>query len=53
MYSSEEQLTLDRITDTFLDKLLTNNHQSGNIASLVQVFITRATDLLASPDSEK
>lgn len=50
---SEEQLAFDSATEVLLQTLLTNNPTSGNIASLVNVFITRATDLLSTPNADK
>ncbi|XP_045457688.1 dymeclin [Melitaea cinxia] len=48
----EEQLMLDSSTEALLQKFLQNNPQTGNLGSLVQVFITRATELLAEPNSD-
>ncbi|XP_049882633.1 dymeclin [Pectinophora gossypiella] len=50
--SSEEQLMFDSSTEALLQKFLQNNLQTGNLGSLVQVFITRATELLAAPNSD-
>ncbi|XP_022817240.1 dymeclin-like [Spodoptera litura] len=51
--SAEEQLMFDSSTEALLQKFLQNNPQTGNLGSLVQVFITRATELLAAPNSDK
>ncbi|XP_046974859.1 dymeclin [Vanessa cardui] len=48
----EEQLMLDSSAESLLQKFLQNNPQTGNLGSLVQVFITRATELLAAPNSD-
>ncbi|CAH2084173.1 unnamed protein product [Euphydryas editha] len=48
----EEQLILDSSAEALLQKFLQNNPQTGNLGSLVQVFITRATELLAAPNSD-
>lgn len=50
--SSEEQLIFDASVESHLQKFLQNNPQTGNLGSLVQVFITRATELLAAPNSD-
>lgn len=50
--SAEEQLIFDSSTEALLQKFLVNNPQTGNLGSLVQVFITRATELLASPSTD-
>uniref|UniRef100_A0A2H1VWD0 SFRICE_022595 n=1 Tax=Spodoptera frugiperda TaxID=7108 RepID=A0A2H1VWD0_SPOFR len=49
---AEEQLMFDSSTEALLQKFLQNNPQTGNLGSLVQVFITRATELLAAPNSD-
>ncbi|KAL0809761.1 hypothetical protein ABMA28_011261 [Loxostege sticticalis] len=48
----EEQLMFDGSTEPLLQKFLQNNPQTGNLGSLVQVFVTRATELLAAPNSD-
>ncbi|KAG6445221.1 dymeclin [Manduca sexta] len=50
--NAEEQLIFDSSTEALLQKFLQNNLQTGNLGSLVQVFITRASLLLASPNSD-
>ena len=50
---SDEQLMLDSSSEALLQEFLQNNPQTGNLGSLVQVFITRATELLAAPNSDK
>ncbi|KAJ2939348.1 hypothetical protein O0L34_g13445 [Tuta absoluta] len=50
--SAEEQLMFDASSEALLQKFLQNNLQTGNLGSLVQVFITRATELLATPNSD-
>ncbi|XP_060808687.1 dymeclin [Amyelois transitella] len=50
--TTEEQLIFDSSTEALLQKFLQSNPQTGNLGSLVQVFITRATELLASPNSD-
>ncbi|KAJ0170188.1 hypothetical protein K1T71_014116 [Dendrolimus kikuchii] len=50
--NAEEQLMFDASTESLLQTFLQNNLQTGNLGSLVQVFITRATLLLASPNSD-
>ncbi|XP_026313683.1 dymeclin [Hyposmocoma kahamanoa] len=50
--SAEEQLMFDSSLEALLQKFLQNNTQSGNLGSLVQVFITRATELLAAPNTD-
>ncbi|XP_063898056.1 dymeclin-like [Helicoverpa armigera] len=50
--SADEQLMFDGSTEALLQKFLQNNPQTGNLGSLVQVFITRATELLAAPNSD-
>ncbi|XP_052742858.1 dymeclin [Bicyclus anynana] len=49
---ADEQLIFDTCSDALLQKFLQNNQQTGNLGSLVQVFITRATELLAAPNSD-
>ncbi|XP_013136748.1 PREDICTED: dymeclin [Papilio polytes] len=49
---TDEQLIFDSSTEALLQKFLQNNLQTGNLGSLVQVFITRATELLAAPNSD-
>ncbi|VVD00874.1 unnamed protein product, partial [Leptidea sinapis] len=48
----DEQLLFDASTEAFLEKILQNNPQTGNLGSLVKVFITRATELLATPNAD-
>ncbi|CAK1548985.1 unnamed protein product [Leptosia nina] len=48
----DEQLIFDSSTEALLQKFLQNNPQTGNLGSLVQVFITRATELLAAPNTD-
>ncbi|XP_061726310.1 dymeclin isoform X1 [Cydia pomonella] len=50
--SVEEQLIFDSSTENLLQQFLANNGDTGNLGALVQVFITRATELLASPTSD-
>ncbi|CAH2988004.1 unnamed protein product [Chilo suppressalis] len=50
--NAEEQLIFDSSSEALLQKFLQNNLQTGNLGSLVQVFITRATELLATPNSD-
>ncbi|XP_045508193.1 dymeclin [Colias croceus] len=50
--NADEQLMFDASTETLLQKFLQNNPQTGNLGSLVQVFITRATELLAAPNTD-
>ncbi|XP_028159585.1 dymeclin isoform X3 [Ostrinia furnacalis] len=50
--NAEEQLMFDASTEPLLQKFLQNNPQTGNLGSLVQVFVTRATELLAAPNSD-
>ncbi|XP_028033750.1 dymeclin isoform X1 [Bombyx mandarina] len=50
--SAEEQLMFDSAIESLLQTFVQNNLQTGNLGSLVQVFITRATLLLASPVSD-
>ncbi|XP_053621299.1 dymeclin [Plodia interpunctella] len=50
--TAKEQLVFDSSTEVLLQTFLQNNPQTGNFGSLVQVFITRATELLASPNSD-
>ncbi|XP_073965031.1 dymeclin [Choristoneura fumiferana] len=50
--SAEEQLIFDSSTESLLQQFLANNGDTGNLGSLLQVFITRATELLASPTSD-
>ncbi|XP_034838696.1 dymeclin [Maniola hyperantus] len=49
---ADEQLLFDTCSDALLQKFLQHNPQTGNLGSLVQVFITRATELLAAPNSD-
>ncbi|KPJ11022.1 Dymeclin [Papilio machaon] len=51
--NTDEQLIFDSSAEALLQKFLQNNLQTGNLGSLVQVFITRATELLAAPNSDK
>ncbi|XP_045490131.1 dymeclin [Pieris rapae] len=48
----DEQLIFDSNTEPLLQKFLQNNPATGNLGSLVQVFITRATELLAAPNTD-
>ncbi|CAG9794474.1 unnamed protein product [Diatraea saccharalis] len=50
--NAEEQLIFDSSAEALLQNFLQNNPQTGNLGSLVQVFITRATELLATPNSD-
>ncbi|CAH0716886.1 unnamed protein product, partial [Brenthis ino] len=50
--NADEQLILDSSSETLLQNFLQNNQETGNLGSLVQVFITRATELLATPNSD-
>ncbi|XP_038217842.1 dymeclin [Zerene cesonia] len=50
--NADEQLIFDSSTEALLQKFLQNNPQTGNLGSLVQVFITRATELLAAPNTD-
>ncbi|CAG9573708.1 unnamed protein product [Danaus chrysippus] len=50
--NANEQLMFDSSAESLLQKFLQNNPQTGNFGSLVQVFITRATELLAAPNSD-
>ncbi|CAK1593414.1 unnamed protein product [Parnassius mnemosyne] len=50
--NTDEQLIFDSSTEALLQEFLQNNLQTGNLGSLVQVFITRATELLAAPNSD-
>lgn len=50
--NAEEQLIFDSSAEALLQMFLQNNPQTGNLGSLVQVFITRATELLATPNSD-
>ncbi|XP_072937606.1 dymeclin [Epargyreus clarus] len=50
--SADEQLMFDSAVESLLQMFLQNNPQTGNLGSLVQVFITRATELLAAPNSD-
>ncbi|XP_047524119.1 dymeclin [Pieris napi] len=48
----DEQLIFDSNTESLLQNFLQNNPATGNLGSLVQVFITRATELLAAPNTD-
>lgn len=50
--TSEEQLTFECSIETHLHQLLANNQESGNLGALVQIFVTRATELLTSPTTD-
>lgn len=50
--SSDDQLALDTRIEPFCQDLLTNNLTSGNIGALVQVFLTRASELLAATNTD-
>ncbi|KAK4883863.1 hypothetical protein RN001_000134 [Aquatica leii] len=50
--TSEDQLALDTKIEPFCQQLLTNNLSSGNIGFLMQVFLTRASELLAATNTD-
>ncbi|XP_041988620.1 dymeclin [Aricia agestis] len=50
--TADEQLMFDSCAEALLQKFLQNNPQTGNLGSLVQVFITRASELLAAPNTD-
>ncbi|KAF5307529.1 hypothetical protein FQR65_LT06884 [Abscondita terminalis] len=50
--TNEDQLALDTRIEPFCQQLLQNNLSSGNIGSLMQVFLTRASELLAATNTD-
>lgn len=48
-----DQLTLDTRLEPLCQQILLNNSTSGNVGSLIQVFLLRAAELLASARTEK
>lgn len=50
--NADDQLFLDSSTDNLFQQFLAHNLETGNLGALVQVFITRATELLASPSTD-
>lgn len=51
--SSNEQLFLETKIEPLLQQLINNNLQSRNISSLIQVFLVRASELLAATTTDK
>ncbi|GJQ81413.1 hypothetical protein Trydic_g18278 [Trypoxylus dichotomus] len=49
--TSTDQLSLDTKIEPLCQKLLTNNLQSGNIGSLIRVFLTRCGELLGATNT--
>ncbi|KAI4467070.1 dymeclin [Holotrichia oblita] len=49
--SSTDQLSLDTKIEPICQKLLVNNLQSGNIGSLIRVFLTRCGELLGATNT--
>lgn len=47
-----DQIELDSRLDTTCQKLLVNNHTTGNIGSLIEVALSRMAELLLSKQSE-
>lgn len=52
-YFSSENEVLDERIQPICRQLLVNNLQSGNVGSLLQVFLSRSKELLASTQTEK
>ncbi|KAG5682839.1 hypothetical protein PVAND_012161 [Polypedilum vanderplanki] len=50
--SSDEHLNFDSRLETFLESFIQSNLTSGNLGSLISVFLQKASDLLALTDSE-
>lgn len=50
--NSEEQLALDSRLETLCQQFLTHNLQSGNLGSLIEVFLGKVTELLALSDQQ-
>ncbi|GLV36306.1 uncharacterized protein CBL_08800 [Carabus blaptoides fortunei] len=50
--TSHDQLTLDTRLEPLCQQILSNNMTSGNVGSLIQVFLIRASELLASTNTE-
>lgn len=48
-----DQIELDSRLDITCQKLLVNNHTTGNIGSLIEVSLSRMAELLLSKQSEK
>ncbi|KAF5305088.1 hypothetical protein FQA39_LY09350 [Lamprigera yunnana] len=50
--TSEDQLALDTKIEPFCQQLLTNNLSSGNVGFLMQIFLGRASELLAATNTD-
>lgn len=50
--TSHEQLSLDSRIEPLFQQILSNNLSSGNVGSLIQVFLIRSSELLASANTE-
>lgn len=50
--TSDEQLNLDSRLETFLESFIQNNLTSGNLGSLVTIFLQKAADVLSLNDTE-
>lgn len=50
---SEEQLSLDSRLETLCQHFLSNNLVSGNLGSLVNIFLGKVSELLELSDKER
>ncbi|KAK5648996.1 hypothetical protein RI129_003888 [Pyrocoelia pectoralis] len=50
--TSEDQLALDTKVEPFCQQLLSNNLKTGNVGCLIQVFLSRASELLAATNTD-
>jgi dymeclin len=48
-----DTLNLDSRLESFLESFIQSNLQSGNLGSLITVFLNKSADLLALSDSER
>lgn len=50
---SQDQLSLDNRIESLCEQLLVNNLETGNLGTLVHVFIHYSSELLASTQTAK
>jgi hypothetical protein len=51
--NSDDQLNLDTRLEPFLESFIQSNLSSGNLGSLVTVFLRKTSDLLSLSDTER
>lgn len=51
--TSDDQLNMDSKLEPFLESFIQSNLSSGNLGSLVTVFLRKTSDLLALSDTER